>query len=98
MASVMLAGLKNRSSSGRAARGSRGGPPLVRERVVVRRVGALGRLLRQHSRIQSPIMFLRNRIVPKTPPSFVKFAAATAEPTRGSDRSTPTRDQVPDET
>jgi hypothetical protein len=54
--------------------------------------------LRQDSRIQSPMTFLRNRIVPKTPPSLVKLAAAASGVSKGEERSTPTRDQVPDET
>ena len=53
---------------------------------------------RHESRIHRPMTFLRKRIVPKAPPSFVKLARATASFTSGAARSTPTSDHVPEET
>jgi hypothetical protein len=44
-----------------------------------------------------PMMFRRNRMVPSTPPSLVKFANRASSLSTGSDSSTPTSDQVPHE-
>ena len=46
---------------------------------------------------QSPITFLRNRMVPSTPPSLVKSAGRAASVSTGSSSSRPTSDQVPEE-
>src|SRR5688572_4107157 len=94
----MLVGLKKRAASGytiapaagrAAARASRSDNVMSIPRPDHSR--------RQPSRIQRPITFLRNRTVPDTPISLVKFAEHAADPRRGADRSTPTSDQVPDE-
>src|SRR4051812_1737675 len=52
---------------------------------------------RRHScRTQRPGMFLRKRMVPATPTSFVKFAARECSLMTGAGSSTPMRDQVPE--
>ena len=61
-----------------------------------------GRSERDHVRSVSdsthrPITLRRNRIVPSTPPSLVKFAASAASPSSGSGSSSPASDQVPQE-
>ena len=76
----MLAGLKKRGSSGNTTPGERSSAAAACEQ---RRRGrsrrpALSHSRRHDSRIQRPITFFRKRIVPKAPPSFVKFARATA--------------------
>ena len=45
----------------------------------------------------SPVTLRRNRIVPSTPPSLVKFACRLASVRIGAAVSTPTSDHVPDE-
>src|SRR3712207_9333008 len=42
-----------------------------------------------------PMTFLRNRVVPPKPPSFVKLACMPSGAMAGFGSSTPTRDQVP---
>ena len=51
---------------------------------------------RQHCSIQSPITFLRNRVVPLTPPSLVKFRRRASGVISGEHYSVPNKDQVPE--
>ena len=48
-------------------------------------------------RTHRPVTFLRNRIVPSTPPSLVKSANRAASVSTGASSSSPTNDQVPEE-
>ena len=41
-------------------------------------------------------MFFSSRVVPQTPPSFVKFSAAPRAVMTGTGTSTPSSDQVPE--
>ena len=96
---VILGGLKKRAASGKmkamgagsaAARASKSARVSVMLRADHSR--------RQASRIQRPMTFFRNRTVPDIPISLVKFAASASGPRIGAGRSTPTSDQVPDDT
>src|SRR3954447_13737151 len=51
--------------------------------------------LRHSCSSQRPSTFLSSRVVPPTPPSFVRFAAKLASVISGSASSTPTSDQLP---
>jgi hypothetical protein len=95
----MLTGLKKRGWSGNTRPGGRS----MAAAAASRDSRSAERPLSSHScrhdsRTHRPMRFLRKRTVPKAPPSFVKLARATASPTRGVVRSTPTSDQVPEET
>ncbi len=51
---------------------------------------------RQPSSTQSPVMLRSRRVVPSTPPSFVKLCARAASETTGDDISVPSSDHVPE--
>ncbi len=51
---------------------------------------------RHFSRSHMPITFFRKRVVPATPPSFVKFKRRPSEVIIGSSSSVPTSDHVPE--
>jgi hypothetical protein len=95
----MLWGLKKRGWSGNTSPGGRSMAAAAASRPSRSAESPFSaHSCRHDSRIQRPITFLRKRTVPKTPPSLVKLALATAGVTSGAPRSTPTSDHVPDET
>src|SRR6266436_2685246 len=51
---------------------------------------------RQACSSQRPAMFFNKRVVPQTPPSFVKFSACALAVMTGSRNSVPSSDQVPE--
>ena len=54
--------------------------------------------MRRHSsNNHMPVIFFRNRVVPSTPPSLVKFIAHDSSVMTGAGNSMPMSDHVPDE-
>ena len=97
--SGMSPGAMNASSST-----SISGPPAgsaaacVEQRLQLRRLAALAQSRSDSDSSHSPPTLRRNRMRPSTPPSLVKFAARLASVSTGASSSSPTSDQVPEET